>query len=152
MEISILTLRVPHAESFSDFFYSQKMIPWLALGLLKGAYTAHFHTSTHTHNKMQHLLYILLSKAGQDLAKPAQSFRPCAAHSALSHSFLLNEGKFFLSFLPADRWSSGSDQKDVGLLSNVILMVPGVVGRERIAVTIRNLSDYSEAYIIVSFY
>lgn len=32
-----------------------------------------------------------------------------------------------LSSLPADRWSGGSDQKDVGLLSNAVLMAPCMV-------------------------
>lgn len=55
------------------------------------------------------------------------------------------------SSLPADRWSSASDQKDVGLLSNAVLMVPCVAGGERHAATNRNSSDPPERYIMVSF-
>lgn len=57
-----------------------------------------------------------------------------------------------VSTLPAERWSSASDQKDVGLLSNAVLMVPCVVVRGRHAAPNRNYSDSPGCYIMVSFF
>lgn len=76
---------------------------------------------------------------------------PCAAVSILA--LLLHEctACWELSSLPADRWSSGSDQKDVGLLTNAVLMVPCVVGRGRHAAANTNTSDPQEGYIMVFF-
>lgn len=140
--------------TFFWLYNREKMIPWLALGLSKAVHTTH----VRTHSKKNHIftttcnIFIAFywARPAKAWSQLSPSVRVLLFPSSLAHSF---EMKVQLSVfsLPADRWSSGSDQKDVGLLSNAVLMVPCVAGRERQAATNRNSSDSPEPYIMASF-
>lgn len=134
------------------------MIAWLALGLLKGVYTAHLCTSTntltktHAHTEQNATSLMHFAKQGRPRLGASSVLLPmcCCFHPrSLSSSERAHN-----SLCPPFLQTGGlvvQTRRMSGLLSNAVLMVPCVVDRERHAATNRNSSASPGRYIMASF-
>lgn len=140
--------------AFSTMFlpyYRYKMIRWLDLNIYRTCTCTPTQTFSKTSPGTQHATSLLhFNEEGRPRLRASAVLLPMSCLFPSSTALHLEmKVQLCVSSLPADRWSSGSDQRDVGLLSNAVLMVPCVVGRKRHAVTNRNSSDSPECYIMV---
>lgn len=123
---------VPQEESFW-LHYREKMIPWLAPGLLKGVYMALLYTSTnaltktHKHTQQNSTSLMHLTEQGRSRLGASSALLPMCS---LSHS---SSTRMYNCPCPPFLQTGGlvvKTRRMSGLPSNAVLMVACVAGRE----------------------